>query len=143
MSVLRQHTVLLDARDPVAGPSTGPVHQLTPSDGDATSDADMGFVALITLDRADDPRGKAAAAKVARPPIAALVEGSFDKVHWVRLAGVTMPPTERHLDRAVSIGAVPPFLRVRVYATNLATRFAWTAHVAIGANAPYRARVST
>lgn len=138
MSVLRQHTVLLDVAEAVVGPAIGPIHQLTPSDGDTTTDADQGFVALITAERvAGDP----VADKATRAPIALLIEGSFDKAHWVRLVAVTMPTTERALDRAVAIGAVPPFLRTRVYATNLATHFTWTAHVAVGANAPYRARV--
>jgi hypothetical protein len=157
MPVLRQHTVLLDTAEAVVGPSTGAVHQFTPSDGDVTSDAEMGFVAVIVAERiVDDPAPLVIDPSAPTPTpaptdvktpvptypaISILIEGSFDKVRWARLATATIPTTGRNLDRVLPIGSVPPFLRARVYATNLATSFTWTAYVAVGANAPYRARV--
>lgn len=134
MSILRQHTVLLEHAGPLAAAHAGPAFRLTPSDADAVPDVAQELVAVVALRREVDPGDK-----VDATPVRLVVDGSFDGVHWIRVARASLAVRDRALDRVVPLGAVPPLLRARLVPDRDDAAGQVAAYVAVGSTAPYRA----
>lgn len=157
MSVLRQHTVLLDVAEPVPGPFVGSTFQFTPNDGDSIADAGHEFAALVHLLRGPDPARVLAEADAAEEPSGTVpppepeaqatgpslllsIDGSFGDGRWIRLGGASLGTRDRRIEKVVPLGPMPPILRVRVTSPrNL--KFTFAAYVAIGSSAPYKSRL--